>query len=179
MKKDKLILPTRENNPNFKQQYLEFFSQLRREISNILYQDAVFKQIIEQYDSGAKQETMANAAMAILNRLTEMIGAVDLPTMFAAGMTVFNDLSMDLVATGRKPLEQNELDNVAKQVMARYLQLHKDQYDPIQLKEYLSELQQKSQSGELQEMMMRTVKETNEAFSKNKNMKSLLTASKG
>jgi hypothetical protein len=146
--------PERVGNPKFKEQYLEFFSKVRRRIANIMYNENVFKSIIEQYDQGKKREVYRNTCMGILNKIqSELTGGIDLPTMFAAGMTVFNDLNMDIAATGREPLTQKELDSVAREVMINFLELHKGNYDPEELKQYLMELQYRQQTGELEQTL--------------------------
>lgn len=160
-----------ENDPQFKQQFLNYFLQVRQFISNKLYRDEVFKEIIAAYDKGDRTQAISQAVLGILDAIYKETGVIELRTAFAAGQTTLADLMQDIEATGRKPLTTDETNYVTQIVMKTYLNIHKGEYDPALLQQYLTELQQKASNGELQQQIDQV---KNESKQKQESPKGLL-----
>jgi hypothetical protein len=129
------------------------FLKIRKLIADITYHSAVFQHVCQRYDKEDHGQVLSDATLAILDKVQSKVGQMDLDTAFAAGMITYNNLVTDIAATGRPGLDDEGNQATARTIVIKYLTIHKDQYDPAEVKAKLQELQQAAQDGSIEKTL--------------------------
>lgn len=123
------------------------FQRIRKQIASVMYNDNVFKHICERYDKEDKGRVISDATLAIMTKVENDYGGIDLETAFAVGIIIFNNLVSDIAATGRPAMDDESQQATIRSIVIKYLMQNKGKYDPAELKQKLAELQRASTDG--------------------------------
>lgn len=132
------------------QQVINGVMKVNQAISNLMYQEPVFKAMLSDIDQGGDRITViGDITLHILDRFRSNYKNLPDYLLLSAGVIIIQNIADDLKNTGRKPIDDQEMPALVNYAMKKFMQMHQHELDMVSIGQQLKQLQYAFANGEM------------------------------